>query len=87
MTPAFSSVPPSAFGLQMSASSKRVAGGKCRPSDCGTSPVALHTAVISMPDLVPSTKELNIFGLIDLRSEMFRYLSRMSQTLSGLDLW
>ena len=86
MTPSFSSVPPSLLGLQMSASSKRVAGGKCRPSDCGKRPVALHTAVISMPDLVPSTKELNIFGLIDLRSVMFRYLSRMSQTLSGLDL-
>ena len=72
MTPSFSSVPPSLFGLQISASSKRVAGGKRKPSDCGTKPVALHTAVISMPDLVPSTKELNIFGLIELRSVMFR---------------
>ena len=78
-------MPPALFGLQTSASSKRVAGGKPRPSLCGTSPVALHTAVISMPDLVPSTNELNIFGLIDLRSVMLRYLSRMSQTLSGLD--
>ena len=33
MTPSFSSVPPSLFGLQTSASSKRVAGGKRRPSD------------------------------------------------------
>ena len=57
-----------------------------RQAPSGTSPVALQTAVISMPDLVPSTNELNIFGLIDLRSEIFRYLSRMSQTLSGLDL-
>ena len=69
MTPAFSSTPPSLFGLQISASSNRVAGGKLRPPLCGNRPVALHTAVISMPDLVPSTNELNIFGLIDLRSE------------------
>ena len=40
---------------------------------------------ISIPDLVPSMKELNIFGLIDLRSSIFRYLSRMSHTVSGLE--
>ena len=85
MTPAFSSVPPAAFGLQTSASSKRVAGGKPNPSLCGTSPVALHTAVISIPDLVPSTKLLNIFGLIELRSLIERYLSRMSHTVSGVE--
>ena len=85
MTPFFSSVPPSLFGLQTSASSKREAGGKPRPSLCGTRPVALHTAVISMPDLVPSMNELNIFGLMGLRSLIFRYLSRMSQTVSGLE--
>jgi hypothetical protein len=71
--------------LQISANSNRVAGGKLKPPLCGTRPVALQTAVISMPDLVPSTKLLNIFGLIDARSVMFRYLSRMSQTLSGLE--
>ena len=85
MTPAFSSVPPAAFGLHTSASSKRVAGGKPRPSLCGTSPVALQTAVISMPDLVPSTKLLNIFGLMELRSVMARYLSRISHTVSGVE--
>jgi hypothetical protein len=73
VTPFFSSVPPSLFGLQTSASSKREAGGKPRPFACGTSPVALHTAVISMPDLVPSMNELNIFGLMWLRSLIFRY--------------
>ncbi len=36
-----------------------------------------------MPDLVPSTNELNIFGLIELRSLIFRYLSRMSHTRVG----
>src|SRR3989337_3892014 len=79
VTPFVSSVPPSLLGLHTSASSKRDAGGKASPFVCGTSPVALHTAVISMPDLVPSTNELNIFGLIELWSVMFRYLSRMSQ--------
>ncbi len=64
---------PRLFGLHTSASSKREAGGKPRPFVCGTSPVALHTAVISMPDLVPSMNELNIFGLMWLRSLIFRY--------------
>ena len=32
VTPAFSSVPPSLFGLQISASSKRLAGGKAKPA-------------------------------------------------------
>ena len=85
MTPAFSSAPPADFGLHTSASSKRVAGGKLKPSLCGTSPVALQTAVISMPDLVPSMKLLNIFGLIELRSLIFKYLSRMSHTVSGVE--
>ena len=67
------------------ASSKRDAGGKRKPPSCGSRPVALHTAVISMPDLVPSMKLLNIFGLIEPRSTMFRYLSRMSQSVSGVD--
>ena len=85
MTPAFSSVPPAAVGLHTSASSKRVAGGKARPPLCGTRPVALQTAVISMPDLVPSTKLLNIFGLMELRSVIERYLSRISHTVSGVE--
>ena len=72
-------------GLHTSASSKRVAGGKPRPSLCGTRPVALQTAVISMPDLVPSTKLLNIFGLIESRSSIRRYLSRMSHKVSGVE--
>jgi hypothetical protein len=71
--------------LQTSANWKRLAGGKRKPSLCGTSPVALHTAVISIPDLVPSMKLLNIFGLIELRSTMLRYLSRISQTVSGVE--
>src|SRR5438034_1303032 len=78
---------PAAFGLHTSASSKRDAGGKLKPSLCGTSPVTLHTAVISIADLVPSTKLLNIFGLIEPRSSMCRYLSRMSHTVSGVERW
>src|SRR6202012_1513752 len=85
VTPDFSSTPPADFGLQISACSKRVAGGKERPSLCECSPVALQTAVISIPDLVPSTNELNIFGLMEFRSLIFMYLSRMSQTVSGVD--
>jgi hypothetical protein len=45
----------------------------------------LHTAVISMPDLVPSTKLLNIFGLIEPRSVIERYRSRMSHTVAGVE--
>ena len=87
VTPFFSSVPPSDLGLHTSASSKRDDGGKPRPPDCGTSPVALHTAVISIPDLVPSMNELNILGLMWLRSLILRYWSRISHTVSGLDRW
>ena len=45
----------------------------------------MHTAVISIADLLPSMKLLNIFGLIEPRSSMCRYLSRMSHTVSGVD--
>ena len=85
MTPACSSVPPWARGLHTSARSKRLAGGKASPPVCGASPVALHTAVISIADLLPSMKLLNILGLIEARSSMCRYLSRMSHTVSGVD--
>ena len=86
MTPSFSSVPPALFGLQISASSNRVAGGNARPSLCGTRPVALHTAVISMPDLVPSTNELNIFGLIELRSVILQILVEDVPHVVGIGL-
>lgn len=85
MVPAWLSVPPAADGLQICANSKRELGGNPRPSGCGTRPVALHTALISIADLVPSTKELNIFGLMLLRSWIFKYSSRISHTLSGVD--
>src|SRR5262249_10983993 len=87
VTPAFSSVPPADLGLQTSASSKRLAGGKCKPSLCGTSPVALQTAVISIADLVPSTKLLNILGLMEARSVICRYLWRMAASVSGVERW
>src|SRR5262249_15127680 len=87
VTPVRSSVPPSAHGLHTSASSNRLAGGKASPPLCGASPVALHTAVISIADLLPSMKLLNILGLIEARSSMCRYLSRMPHTVSGVDAW
>ena len=54
---------------------------------CGTSPVALHTAVISIADLLPSMNELNIFGLMWLRSSMHRYWVSTSHTVSGVEAW
>ena len=87
MTPAFSSVPPVVRRLAHVGKLEAGRGREARPSLCGIRPVALHTAVISMPDLVPSTKLLNIFGLIEARSSMRRYLSRMSHTVSGVEAW
>ncbi len=87
MVPSRLNRPPAAAGLQMSASSKRLAGGKVRPPLCAIKPVALQTAVISMPDLVPSRKELNIFGLMSLDSSTSRYCLRTSQTVSGVREW
>ena len=84
MVPVNGRVPPASFGRSTVDSSKRLAGGKDSPSGWGSRPVALHTAVISMPDLVPSRNELNIFGLIRLRSVMPRYWTRTSQTVSGV---
>ena len=71
--PVFSSTPPAGSGLQIPASSsaRRREG---RPSGCGVRPVALATAVISMPDFVPSRKELNIFGLIEARSSSLNFM-------------
>ena len=43
--------------------SSTLAGGYIRPYGAGVSPVALHTAVLSMAGFEPSRKELNIFGL------------------------
>src|SRR3546814_10919344 len=65
--PLCGSVPPSARGRRMCGRSSAPQDGKARPSEAGSSPVALATAAISMPDLVPSRKELNICGF--MRSE------------------
>jgi len=79
VTPAFSSTPPGGFRLadigQFEPSRRRKAQAIALRQQAGGVAHRRH----SMPDLVPSTNELNIFGLIDLRSEMFRYLSRMSR--------
>ena len=40
------------------------AGGKARPSGATSRSVALAIATISIADLVPSRKELNIFGFM-----------------------
>ena len=79
--------PPASRGLQTSARSNRLAAGKVSPPLCGVRPVALQTAVISIADFVPSMKLLNIFGLIEPRSLICRYLSRMSHTVSGVERW
>ena len=39
-----------------------LAGGNASPPGAGVSPVALHTAVLSIAGFEPSRKELNIFG-------------------------
>src|SRR3954471_8490408 len=85
VTPAFSRLPPSLLGRHTSEISKREAGGNDRPSVCASRPVALQIAVISMPDLVPSRKLLNIFGLIEERSLTSTNPSRMSKIVSGVD--
>ncbi len=54
---------PSPAGLSFCASSWVPQGGKDSPADGARSPVALATAAISMADLVPSRKELNILAL------------------------
>ena len=79
--------PPALTGLRVSARSSREQGGKARPPGCGVSPVALHTAVISIPDFVPSMKELNILGFMRPRSAVSRPTWKCSQTVSGVERW
>ena len=71
-------------GLQTSASSKRDDGGNANPSSWGSSPQALHTADISMPDLVPSMKLLCIFGFMP-RDTASSEKSKFFHTVSGVD--
>jgi hypothetical protein len=49
--------------------------------------VALATAAISMPDLVPSTKLLNIFGFMPAASASAGAIPKCSQTVAGVDWW
>ena len=49
------------------------------------SPVALHTAVISMPDFVPSMNELNILGLAPAFFAVSSLHPKYFQTVSGVD--
>jgi hypothetical protein len=51
------------------------------------SPVALHTAVISMPDLVPSMNELNILGFMPPFATTSGASPKLSHTVSGVDWW
>src|SRR5207248_4120528 len=87
VVPPIASAPPASFGLQMRARSWTEAGGKDNPLGCGTRPVALHTAVISMPDLVPSMKLLNIFGFIPPRAAFSGVIPKLPHTVSGVDWW
>ena len=61
--PDFAMRPPSATGRKTRARSCRPAGGKARPSSGQSRPVPLATAAISIAALVPSVKELYIFGI------------------------
>jgi len=45
----------------------------------------LQTAVISMPDLVPSMNELNIFGFMPPRAAFSGLSPKFSHTVSGVD--
>ena len=85
--PATARQPPSRAGLHTWASLRAGQGGKASPSGCGRKPVALHTALISMPDLVPSMKLLNIFGFIRPRSAFSLDRPKCSQTVSGVLRW
>ena len=87
MVPSQVRTPPSFCGLHTSARAKREEGGKLSPCACGTSPVALQTAVISIADLLPSRKELNICKLILSGSSISRYWRKTSQTVSGVREW
>ena len=57
-------LPAHARGPQHPGEVMGAAGQEERPRFCGSRPVALATAAISMADLVPSTKLLNILGFM-----------------------
>ena len=63
--------PPSDRGLNTPARSCRPVGGKARPSSGQSSPVPLATAAISIAALVPSVKELYIFGVEVALGDLF----------------
>src|SRR2546423_13746003 len=87
VVPVIASLPPALAGLHTRARSWTEDGGNDRPSGCGTRPVALQTAVISMPDLVPSMKLLNIFGFIPPRAAFSGVIPKLPHTVSGVDWW
>ena len=58
-----------------------------RPRACGSRPVALATAAISIDDLVPSTKLLNIFGFMPAASACSVVMPKWVQTVAGVDWW
>ena len=49
--------------------------------------MALQTAAISIPDLVPSMNELNIFGFAPDLATVSGLQPKWSQTVSGVDAW
>ncbi len=55
------------------------------PRSCGSSPVALATAAISMPDLVPSMKLLNILGFIPAAAACSTVMPKLGHTVAGVD--
>src|SRR3990172_4832746 len=83
--PFWYSTPPSAIGRQTKGMSSTEGGGKVRRSGGATSPVALHTAVLSIEGLEPSRKELNIFGLRPPVFACSGVSPQLSQTVSGVD--
>ncbi len=60
-------------------------GGKSSPPGAGVRPVAFATAAISMADLVPSRKELNILGFNPPRSASSAERPYSGQTVSGVE--
>ena len=60
-------------------------GKKDSPRACGSRPVAFATAAISMPDLVPSTKLLNILAFIPAASAAAAVMPKCCHTVLGVD--
>ena len=62
-------------------------GKNDRPRSCGSSPVALATAHISIADLVPSTKLLNILAFMPAAAASAALMPKLSHTVAGVDWW